>query len=160
MLTKTTNGITTKYVYGNGLIGEEKQNCFKTYHFDYRGSTVAITNASGNITDTFEYDTYDNYVTASIELNFSTALRNKPPAFNPVRDPVYCYDPLLEKAPSAAKKDNPSHSTPTKDWSLPGFWDPVPSGAPSMDLSLEQAASFLLLAGLGGILLRKAYTGP
>ncbi len=60
MLQKTTNGITTKYVYGLGLIGEEKQGCFKTYHFDCRGSTVAITDANGNITDTFAYDTYGN----------------------------------------------------------------------------------------------------
>ena len=59
LLQKTTNGIITKYVYGLGLIGEEKQECgFKTYHFDYRGSTVAITDISGNITDTFKYDTY------------------------------------------------------------------------------------------------------
>ena len=41
-----------------GLIGEETSGNFKTYHFDYRGSTVAITNASGTVTDTFEYDTY------------------------------------------------------------------------------------------------------
>ena len=58
LLTKTTNGVVTKYVYGRGLIGEEKQACFKTYHFDARGSTVAITDASGNITDTFAYDAY------------------------------------------------------------------------------------------------------
>ncbi len=58
LLCKTTNGITTKYIYGRGLIGEEKQGCFKTYHFDSRGSTIAITDASGNITDTFAYDTY------------------------------------------------------------------------------------------------------
>ncbi len=57
-MTKTTNGVTTKYVYGHGLIGEEVNNSFKTYHFDLRGSTVAITNASGVITDTFVYDTY------------------------------------------------------------------------------------------------------
>ncbi len=60
LLTKTTNGVTTKYVYGRGLIGEEVNNAFKTYHFDFRGSTVAITNQSGNITDTFVYDTYGN----------------------------------------------------------------------------------------------------
>ena len=58
LLQKTTNGVVTKYVYGLGLIGEEKQGQFKTYHFDYRGSTVAITNENGVITDTFEYDTY------------------------------------------------------------------------------------------------------
>ena len=62
LLQKTTNGITTKYVYGRGLIGEEKQGCFKTYHFDYRGSTVAITDACGHITDTFAYDTYGKLI--------------------------------------------------------------------------------------------------
>ena len=58
MLCKATNGITTKDVYGLRLIGEEKGGEFKTYHFDFRGSTVAITDANGNITDTFAYDTY------------------------------------------------------------------------------------------------------
>ena len=58
LLCKTTNGVTTKYVYGRGLIGEETNSSFKTYHFDFRGSTIAITDASGNITDTFAYDTY------------------------------------------------------------------------------------------------------
>ena len=62
LLQKTTNGITTKYVYGLGLIGEEKECCFKTYHFDYRGSTVAITDECGNITDTFKYDTYGKLI--------------------------------------------------------------------------------------------------
>ena len=58
LLVKTTNGVVTKYVYGLGLIGEEKCEEFKTYHFDYRGSTIAVTDASGNVTDTFKYDTY------------------------------------------------------------------------------------------------------
>ena len=62
MLQKTTNGITTKYIYGLGLLGEEKEGCFKTYHFDYRGSTVAITDECGNITDTFKYDTYGKLI--------------------------------------------------------------------------------------------------
>ena len=58
LLIKTENNADTKYVYGLGLIGEETSGNFKTYHFDYRGSTVAITNANGTVTDTFEYDTY------------------------------------------------------------------------------------------------------
>ena len=62
LLTKTTNGVTTKYVYGHGLIGEEKCGKFKTYHFDYRGSTVAIANINGDITDTFKYDTYGKLI--------------------------------------------------------------------------------------------------
>ena len=62
LLVKTTDGIVTKYVYGLGLIGEETSGSFKTYHFDYRGSTAAITDINGNVTDTFEYDTYGNLI--------------------------------------------------------------------------------------------------
>ena len=62
LLCKTTNGVVTKYVYGRGLIGEEVNNTFKTYHFDCRGSTVAVTDMTGNITDTFKYDTYGKLV--------------------------------------------------------------------------------------------------
>ena len=58
LLMKSTDFIVTKYVYGLGLIGEEKLGCFKTYHFDMRGSTVAITDMCGNVIDTFKYDTY------------------------------------------------------------------------------------------------------
>ena len=61
-MAKTTDGVVTKYVYGLGLIGEETGGSFKTYHFDYRGSTAAITDINGNITDTFKYDTYGNLV--------------------------------------------------------------------------------------------------
>ena len=62
LLMKTTNGVVTKYVYGQGRIGEEVGGAFKTYHFDSRGSTVAITDGNGNITDTFEYDTYGKMI--------------------------------------------------------------------------------------------------
>lgn len=62
LLMKTTNGVVTKYVYGRGLIGEETNSVFKTYHFDCRGSTIAISDASGNITDTFAYDTYGKLI--------------------------------------------------------------------------------------------------
>ncbi len=44
------------------LIGEEKCGEFKTYHFDYRGSTIAVTDTSGNVTDTFEYNAYGKIV--------------------------------------------------------------------------------------------------
>lgn len=60
LLTKMTNGTVTKYVYGRGLIGEQTGSTFKIYHFDCRGSTLAIADANGNITDTFAYDTYGN----------------------------------------------------------------------------------------------------
>ena len=63
LLVKTDGDVTTKYVYGLGLIGEETNGEFKTYHFDLRGSTVAITDENCNVTDTFEYDTYGKLVT-------------------------------------------------------------------------------------------------
>ena len=34
----------------------------QTYHYDYRGSTVAITDESGAVTDTFEYDSYGKLI--------------------------------------------------------------------------------------------------
>ena len=55
---RTKDGAVTKYVYGLGLIGEESGGEFKTYHFDYRGSTVAVTGGMGDVTNTFTYDAY------------------------------------------------------------------------------------------------------
>ena len=62
LIMKNTNDSVKKYVYGIGLIGEDDNGHFKTYHFDYRGSTVAITNESGAITDRFAYDTYGKQI--------------------------------------------------------------------------------------------------
>ena len=62
LIMKKTNGSVKKYVYGLGLIGEDDNGHFKTYHFDYRGSTVAITNENGAITDRFAYDTYGKQI--------------------------------------------------------------------------------------------------
>ena len=59
LLYKVENDSTvTKYIYGIGLIGEVSESGAKIYHFDYRGSTAAITDKDGEITDTFSYDTY------------------------------------------------------------------------------------------------------
>lgn len=48
----------TFYVYGLGLIGEEKQDNYQVYHYDLRGSTVKLTDAAGSVTDSFQYDVY------------------------------------------------------------------------------------------------------
>lgn len=50
---------TSFYVYGLGLISKEdvSGNTYY-YHFDKRGSTIALTNSVGSITDTYEYDEY------------------------------------------------------------------------------------------------------
>ncbi len=62
VLTKTTAGTTTRYVYGHGLIyqvdGNVGSETVKYYHYDYRGSTVAMTNSSGTVTGRAEYGIY------------------------------------------------------------------------------------------------------
>ncbi|MFD1886815.1 RHS repeat-associated core domain-containing protein, partial [Paenibacillus wenxiniae] len=47
------------YVYGLGLISRYDANGnMQTYHYDLRGSTIALTDAKGKVTDTYTYDTY------------------------------------------------------------------------------------------------------
>jgi RHS repeat-associated protein len=46
------------YVYGLGLIGEETGSQYTSYHFDLRGSTVALTNSTAQVTERFQYSPY------------------------------------------------------------------------------------------------------
>jgi len=49
----------TTYVYGLGLIGQQNPDgTYQTYHYDLRGSTVAITDQSGLVTDRYQYAPY------------------------------------------------------------------------------------------------------
>ena len=52
------DGTQTYYVYGLGLIGQEKQGQYLSYHFDFRGSTVALTDETGQVTERFQYSPY------------------------------------------------------------------------------------------------------
>jgi len=59
ILIKTApSGVSTYYVYGIGLISEETSSNQKFYHFDNRGSTIALTSSNETITDVFEYGPY------------------------------------------------------------------------------------------------------
>ena len=62
VLSRTVSGptgvSTTYYVYGLGLIGEETAGVYTVYHFDPRGSTVALTDINANVTDSFSYGPY------------------------------------------------------------------------------------------------------
>ncbi|WP_411343872.1 RHS repeat-associated core domain-containing protein [Paenibacillus sp. WLX1005] len=47
------------YVYGQGLISrEDASGNYQTYQYDMRGSTIALTDNKGQVTDTYTYDTY------------------------------------------------------------------------------------------------------
>lgn len=51
-----------KYVYGDGLIGAYRDGSFETYHYDLRGSTVSVTDESGDVTGRVAYDPYGEIV--------------------------------------------------------------------------------------------------
>jgi RHS repeat-associated protein len=62
VLMRTQDGVTNYYVYGVGLLYEltpaNGTQTILTHHYDYRGSTVAITDAGGNVTDRISYSPY------------------------------------------------------------------------------------------------------
>ncbi|MGC7882165.1 RHS repeat-associated core domain-containing protein [Desulforudis sp. 1031] len=63
VLVKTDEqGHQTYYVYGLGLIGQEENGVYRTYHFNLRGSTVALTDNNGAVTDRFQYGPYGELV--------------------------------------------------------------------------------------------------
>ena len=47
-----------QYIYATGLIMHVEGGEYATYHYDNRGSTVAITNSQGKVIDTFTYGPY------------------------------------------------------------------------------------------------------
>jgi RHS repeat-associated protein len=72
-------GVTNYYVYGPGLLYETTETASGTtvayYHFDSRGSTVALTDANGNLTDHVEYSAYGT-VTYRVGTNDTPFLYN------------------------------------------------------------------------------------
>ena len=51
--------VTARYVYGMGLIGrEDAGGTFQSYVFDGRGSTLALVDGSGQVTDRYAYTPY------------------------------------------------------------------------------------------------------
>lgn len=58
VLMRTANGTTTYYVYGLGLLYEETSGATKSYHFNQVGSTLALTNDGGSVTDRYGYSPF------------------------------------------------------------------------------------------------------
>ncbi|MGH7988880.1 MAG: DUF6531 domain-containing protein, partial [Limisphaerales bacterium] len=62
VLMRIKNGVTNYYVYGAGLLYQVTETATSTnalyYHYDYRGSTIALTDGNGNVTDRMEYSLY------------------------------------------------------------------------------------------------------
>jgi len=63
LLETTTQGnttATTSYTWGNGLIGQNAAGQQSYAHADGLGSVKVLTNAAGNVTDTYAYDAFGN----------------------------------------------------------------------------------------------------
>ncbi|SCP99922.1 RHS repeat-associated core domain-containing protein, partial [Anaerobium acetethylicum] len=53
------DGSATKYVYGAGaLISQESSAGYRVFHYDLRGSTAALTDKTGTVTNRYQYSTY------------------------------------------------------------------------------------------------------
>lgn len=58
-LVRVKNGVTTRYVYGAGLLYEvSASNAATYYHYDQSGNTAALTNQSGGVVERVEYSPY------------------------------------------------------------------------------------------------------
>lgn len=79
VLMSIKNNVTNYYVYGMGLLYQvtETTNGEKTlyYDYDYRGSTVALTDSSGQVVDRFQYSLYGT-------MTYRTGTNNTPFLFN------------------------------------------------------------------------------
>ena len=62
VLMRIKNGVTNYYVYGAGLLYQVTESATVTntltYHYDYRGSTVALSDNNGTVTERIEYSAY------------------------------------------------------------------------------------------------------
>jgi RHS repeat-associated protein len=62
VLMRIKNGVTNYYIYGAGLLYQVTETATATntltYHYDYRGSTVALSGDNGLVTDRIEYSLY------------------------------------------------------------------------------------------------------
>jgi len=58
VVTEVNDTNTVNYVYGNALISQTHQDGTHYYHADGLGSTRALTDQNGTITDTYDYDAY------------------------------------------------------------------------------------------------------
>ena len=62
VLMRIKNGVTNYYIYGAGLLYQITETATKTntltYHYDYRGSTIALSADNGLVTDRMEYSAY------------------------------------------------------------------------------------------------------
>ena len=68
VLTATTDDSVITYIYGDGLIGQEDEQDYVTYHYNQVGSTTALTDEKGSIIETYEYSPYGDILDGDSSL--------------------------------------------------------------------------------------------
>lgn len=63
------NGTVTRYVWGPGLVYEERAGRIRTYHYDYSGNTVAIVNDSGAVAARMSYGPFGEVTQQSGDID-------------------------------------------------------------------------------------------
>lgn len=69
VLSRTVGATTTRYVWGLGLLYEVTNGIPRYYHADQVGSTVALTDASGNVTGELRYTPFGELIASSGDTN-------------------------------------------------------------------------------------------
>ncbi len=59
---RESDGTLTRYVFGIGLIYEETAGVTKTFHYDHRGSTVALSDDTGSVVGNVAYGPHGNII--------------------------------------------------------------------------------------------------
>ena len=59
---KDNKETTTYYYYGNGLNAQDNGESYFVYHFNNVGSTMAVTDAKGNVVETYNYTPYGELI--------------------------------------------------------------------------------------------------
>jgi RHS repeat-associated protein len=67
--TDGSNAVQRYYVYGAGLVSQISGTSHHYYHFDPSGNTLALTNDSGVVTDTYAYEPFGNTTTQGTTSN-------------------------------------------------------------------------------------------
>lgn len=92
----------TTYAYGaDGLIWSLCNGEYMIYHYDYRGSVVAVTDIDGNITDTIKYDAYGSVAERTGTNKLIFGYNGKYGVLSDVNGLIYMrtrfYNPILKR---------------------------------------------------------------
>jgi RHS repeat-associated protein len=92
----------TIYAYGaDGLMWSLCNGTYRVYHYDYRGSVVAVTDINGTVTDTIRYNAYGSVYARTGSTNLIFGYNGRDGVLTDPNGLLYMraryYDPLLKR---------------------------------------------------------------